>query len=100
MRAVERAGLGDCVVGLPSGLGTVVGEGGRQLSAGERQRVVVARALQADPAELVLDEKTSALDMETKAHVAGAHREVMRGRMTVPITHREEMLRGWIVWWR
>ena len=42
MRAVERAGLGDFVAGLPDGLGTVVGEDGRQLSAGERQRVAIA----------------------------------------------------------
>ena len=94
MRAVERAGLGDFVVGLPDGLGTVVGEEGRQLSAGERQRVVIARALLADPAVLVLDEATSALDMEAQAHVVGAYREVMKGRTTVLITHREEMLRG------
>ncbi len=94
MRAVERAGLGDFVAGLPDGLGTVVGEDGRQLSAGERQRVAIARALLADPAVLVLDEATSALDMEAQAHVVGAYREVMRGRTTVLITHREEMLRG------
>jgi len=94
MRAVERAGLGDFVAGLPDGLGTVVGEDGRQLSAGERQRVAIARALLADPAVLVLDEATSALDAEAQAHVVGAYREVMKGRTTVLITHREEMLRG------
>ena len=94
MRAVERAGLGDFVTGLPDGLGTVVGEDGRQLSAGERQRVAIARALLADPAVLVLDEATSALDAEAQAHVVGAYREVMRGRTTLLITHREEMLRG------
>ncbi|MDE2782341.1 MAG: ABC transporter ATP-binding protein [Gemmatimonadota bacterium] len=94
MRAVERAGLGEFVAGLPDGLGTVVGEDGRQLSAGERQRVAIARALLADPAVLVLDEATSALDAAAEAHVVSAYREVMRGRTTVLITHREEMLRG------
>ncbi len=94
MRAVERAGLADFVARLPDGLGTVVGEDGGQLSAGERQRVAIARALLADPAVLVLDEATSALDSEAQAHVVGAYREVMRGRTTVLITHREEMLRG------
>jgi len=79
MRAVERAGLGDFVVGLPDGLGTLVGEAGRRLSAGERQRVAIARGLLADPAELVLDEATSALDMELRRTVVGAYREVMRG---------------------
>ena len=108
MRAVDRAGLGDFVAGLPDGLGTVVGEDGRRLSAGERQRVAIARALLADPAVLVLDEATSALDAAAEAHVVGAYREVMRGRTTVLITHREEMLRGvdrvvgvgWGVGWR
>ena len=94
MRAVERAGLAEFVAGLPDGLDTVVGEDGRALSAGERQRVAIARALLADPAVLVLDEATSALDAETEAHVVRAYREVMRGRTTVLITHRAEMLRG------
>ncbi len=94
MRAVERAGLAEFVAALPDGLDTVVGEDGRALSAGERQRVAIARALLADPAVLVLDEATSALDAETEAHVVRAYREVMRGRTTVLITHREEMLRG------
>ena len=93
-RAVERAGLAEFVAALPDGLDTVVGEDGRALSAGERQRVAIARALLADPAVLVLDEATSALDAETEAHVVRAYREVMRGRTTVLITHREEMLRG------
>ena len=94
MRAVERAGLAEFVAALPDGLDTVVGEDGRALSAGERQRVAIARALLVDPAVLVLDEATSALDAETEAHVVRAYREVMRGRTTVLITHREEMLRG------
>ena len=94
MRSIERAGLAEFVAALPDGLETVVGEDGRALSAGERQRVAIARALLADPAVLVLDEATSALDAETEAHVVRAYREVMRGRTTVLITHREEMLRG------
>ena len=94
MRSIERAGLAEFVAALPDGLETKVGEDGRALSAGERQRVAIARALLADPAVLVLDEATSALDAETEAHVVRAYREVMRGRTTVLITHREEMLRG------
>ena len=93
-RAVDRAGLGNFVAGLPDGLDTVVGEDGGQLSAGERQRVAIARALLADPAVLVLDEATSALDAGAEAQVVRAYREVMRGRTTVLITHRDEMLRG------
>ncbi|MYI06772.1 MAG: ABC transporter ATP-binding protein [Gemmatimonadetes bacterium] len=93
MRAVERAGLGAFVAALPEGLDTLVGERGQALSAGERQRVAIARALLADPAVLVLDEATSALDAATEAQVVGAYREVMRGRTTVLITHREKLLR-------
>lgn len=91
-RAVDRAGLGDFVASLPDGLDTVVGEEGRALSAGERQRVAIARALLADPAVLVLDEATSALDAEAQATVVSAYAEVMRGRTTVLISHREEVL--------
>ena len=94
MRAVERAGLAAFVARLPDGLDTVVGEDGQALSAGERQRVAIARALLADPTVLVLDEATSALDAATEAHVVRAYREVMRGRTTVLISHREEMVRG------
>ena len=90
--AVDRAGLGDFVASLPEGLDTVVGEEGQALSAGERQRVAIARALLADPAVLVLDEATSALDAEAQATVVAAYAEAMRGRTTVLISHREEVL--------
>ena len=92
--AVDRAGLGDFVASLPDGLDTVVGEEGRALSAGERQRVAIARALLADPAVLVLDEATSALDADAQAKVVAAYAEVMRGRTTVVISHREEVVRS------
>ena len=93
-RALDRAGLGDFVSSLPDGLDTVVGEEGRALSAGERQRVAIARALLSDPAVLVLDEATSALDAEAQAAVVRAYEEVMRGRTTVLISHREEVVRS------
>ena len=72
----------------------MVGEEGQALSAGERQRVAIARALLADPAVLVLDEATSALDPVAQATVVSAYAEVMRGRTTVLISHRAEMLRS------
>lgn len=91
--AVRAAGLDDFVAGLPDGLATVVGERGHALSAGERQRIAVARAFLADPAVLVLDEATSALDPATQAQVIDGYEAVMRGRTTVVITHRLELAR-------
>ncbi|HET9628474.1 MAG TPA: ABC transporter ATP-binding protein, partial [Novosphingobium sp.] len=86
----ERIGraLGDAAAGfvltLPEGLDTVVGERGTRLSGGERQRIALARGLLRDPALLILDEVTSALDEENQAAVAGAI-AALKGRMTILI---------------
>ena len=72
---------------------TSAGERGRGLSAGERQRSAIARAFLADPAVLVLDEATGALDPATEAQVAAGYEAVMRGRTTIIITHRLELAR-------
>jgi ABC-type bacteriocin/lantibiotic exporter with double-glycine peptidase domain len=71
----------------------VVGERGRALSAGERQRVALARALLLEPAVLVLDEPTAALDADAEAHVMRGFEHAMRGRTTIIITHRPEVAR-------
>ncbi len=86
--AAERAGLGGLIARLPEGIRTAAGERGRALSAGERQRVSLARAILADPAVLVLDEATSSLDPATEAEVAEGYAAVMRERTTIVITHR------------
>jgi len=91
--AAEDAGLAPLVARLPQGLDTSAGERGRALSAGERQRVAVARAFLADPAVLVLDEATGALDPATEAAVADGYERVMRGRTTLIITHRLDLAR-------
>jgi ATP-binding cassette subfamily B protein len=91
--AVNAAGLGELVARMPDGIHTSVGERGRALSAGERQRLAVARALLADPAVLVLDEATGSLDPATEAYVVAGYEAAMRGRTTIMITHRIELAR-------
>ncbi|HEV8449572.1 MAG TPA: ABC transporter ATP-binding protein [Gemmatimonadaceae bacterium] len=91
--AAEAAGLGSFISLSPRGLQTSAGERGRALSAGERQRLALARAFLADPAVLVLDEATGALDPATEAQVAAGYEAVMAGRTTIIITHRLELAR-------
>jgi ATP-binding cassette subfamily B protein len=93
MDAIEAAGLGGLVASMPDGPATVVGERGRQLSAGERQRLAIARAFLADPVVLVMDEATGALDPSSEAAVLEGFGRVMKGRTTVLITHRLDLAR-------
>jgi ATP-binding cassette subfamily B protein len=89
--AIRASGLAELVARLPDGVRTIVGERGRALSAGERQRLALARAFLADPAVLVLDEATGALDPVTEAAVVDGYDVIMRGRTTIAITHRLAM---------
>jgi ATP-binding cassette subfamily B protein len=90
-RAAGSAGLAAFIDALPLGYRTVVGERGLALSAGERQRVAIARAFLADPAVLVLDEPTAALDPASERIVIDGYRSVMQGRTTILITHRRDL---------
>jgi ABC transporter fused permease/ATP-binding protein len=73
---------------LPHGYDTLVGERGVRLSAGERQRIAIARVLLEDPAVVVLDEATSSLDAESEHLVQRAFEHLLRGRTTLVIAHR------------
>ena len=86
--AFDDLGLGDWLRTLPDGVATRVGERGEQLSVGERQLVALARAAVADPALLVLDEATSAVDPATEARIARALDRLTADRTTVTIAHR------------
>jgi ATP-binding cassette, subfamily B, bacterial len=87
-RAAELAGAAAFVDDLPEGYDTVLGERGFSLSGGQRQRIAIARAILADPAVLVLDDATSAVDATKEHEIRAALTEVMRGRTTLVIAHR------------
>ncbi|MGH7127619.1 MAG: ATP-binding cassette domain-containing protein, partial [Planctomycetaceae bacterium] len=72
---------------LPNGFDTSVGERGGRLSGGQRQRIALARAILRDPAVLILDEATSAIDAQSERLIHSALRKFVQGRTTFLITH-------------
>ncbi|MFA4872403.1 MAG: ABC transporter ATP-binding protein [Patescibacteria group bacterium] len=88
MAAARLAYIHDFIDKLPEGYGTVVGERGMELSAGQRQRIILARVLARQPDILILDEATSALDNESEALIQRTI-EHLKGRVTIIIiAHR------------
>jgi ATP-binding cassette subfamily B protein len=91
--AAEAAEADRFVRSLPDGYDTLVGERGVKLSGGQRQRLAIARAILQDPAVLVLDEATSAVDTETELLIRRGLDRLMDGRTTVAIAHRLSTIR-------
>jgi ABC-type multidrug transport system fused ATPase/permease subunit len=91
-RALATASADDILDALPDGLDSVVTERGRSFSGGQRQRLVLVRALTSDPEVLVLIEPTSAVDAHTEARIAARLRDHRAGRTTVVTTSSPLML--------
>lgn len=92
--AARAAGAHDFIAALPDGYATLVGTRGMMLSGGERQRVSLARAFLRDAPILILDEPTSAVDVQTEQQILEAMDRLMAGRTTILIAHRASTIRG------
>jgi len=92
-RAAKLAAAHDFITELPQGYDSTVGEHGCNLSCGQRQRLAIARALLLDPAILILDDATTAIDPETEHEILESMERAMRGRTTLVIAHRLSTLR-------
>ena len=86
--AAEAAGAHEFISALEAGYDTVVGERGYTLSGGQRQRIAIARTLLVNPPILVLDDATSAIDVQVEQQIHAALSRLMRGRTTLVIAHR------------
>jgi ATP-binding cassette subfamily B protein len=93
VQAAKLAKAHDFIMEMPEGYDTVVGERGMGLSGGQKQRIAIARALLKNPKILILDDATSAVDMETEHEIQSGFRELMKGRTTFIIAHRISSLK-------
>jgi ATP-binding cassette subfamily B protein len=92
--AAREAQAHEFICSFPEGYRTVIGERGVMLSGGQRQRLAIARAFLSDPAILVLDDSTSAIDSNTEDQIQQAMRRILVGRTTFLITHRLSQIRN------
>lgn len=93
VRAAKMAQAHDFIMELPDGYDTMLGERGMGLSGGQKQRIAIARALILDPSILVLDDATSAVDMQTEFNIQRELEAALAGRTTFIIAHRISSLK-------
>ncbi len=91
--AARAAQAHEFILSFPEGYDTVIGERGVMLSGGQRQRLALARAFLTDPAILILDDSTSAIDSATEDKIQKAIEAASQGRTTILITHRLSQIR-------
>ena len=93
IEAARQAHAHDFIMSLPQGYDSIIGERGQRLSAGQCQRLTIARALLINPAILIFDEATSSLDSHTEHEIQKALNNLTKGRTTIAIAHRLSTLR-------
>ena len=87
--ALQKAGIWEHISELPQGIDTIIGSQGIGLSGGQKQRIAIARIYLKNPSIIIFDEATSSLDSETETQIHEAWKEMLAGRTSIIIAHRQ-----------
>lgn len=91
--AAEKAGIAEMIAGLQKGYDTPIGEAGRGLSGGEKQRIAIARAFLKGPSLILFDEPTTGLDIGTEQILQSSMEELAKGSTVITVAHRLHTIR-------